>query len=145
MKLDPKNGIDKLLFGMKASDVINIYGAPDREFDDEENNKIFLYNDLKLRLTFYEDEDYKLGYFICAHDELTFLNLNITGVNVTDLISKLENKGITKWENEDFDSITNYFNESNWLTLQAEFGLVNRVEIGAIFDNNDEMQFKFKG
>lgn len=145
MKLDPKNGIDKLLFGMKSTDVFAIYGAPDREFEDDEKNKIFLYNDFKLRLTFYEDEDFKLGYFICAHQDLTFLNLKIIGVDALNLLSEFENKGIAKWENENFDSITNYFNESNWLTLQAEFGLVNRVEIGAIFDDNDEMQFKFKG
>ena len=39
MKLDPKNGIDNLIFGMKTTDVIALYGEPDKEYSDEENNK----------------------------------------------------------------------------------------------------------
>ena len=31
-----KNGIDKLLFGMKQKDVIAIYGNPNQKYKDEE-------------------------------------------------------------------------------------------------------------
>lgn len=144
MKLDPKNGIDLLVFGMKTTDVLTVYGMPDREFTDEENNKIYLYNKQKLRLTFYEDEDFKLGYLICSHENLLFLNDKVIDSEIATFKNNLIDKGIKQWETEVFDSIENYFNESNWLTLQCEFGRIVRVEIGAIFDQNDEMQFKFK-
>lgn len=144
MKLDPKNGIDQLAFGMKSADVVSIYGKPDKEFTDEENNKIFLYNNEKLRLTFYEDEDFKLGYFICSHENLVFLNLKVINSDVIDFKNALIANGLAQWETEDFDMLENHFNESNWLTLQSEFGKIIKVEIGAIFNNNDEMQFKFK-
>ncbi len=144
MKLDPKNGIDNLIFGMKTTDVIALYGEPDKEYSDEENNKIFLYNKEKLRLTFYEDENFKLGYLICSNENLVFLNLKVIHANVTDFKNELISKGIVKWENEDFDLTENHFNESNWFTLQVEFGTIIRIEIGAVFNENDEMQFKFK-
>ena len=61
MKVNSKSGIDKLLFGMKQKDVEVLYGKPNKQFKDEDENIIYLYNALKLRLTFYEDEAFRLG------------------------------------------------------------------------------------
>lgn len=142
MKIDPKNGVDGLLFGMKQKDVISVYGNPDKQFTDDDENVIFLYYSKKTRLTFYEDEDFKLGYFITSNPESTLLGKTIIGKNVMDLKNELPFKS---WEVEDFDSTENHFNESNWLILQSEFNEVIRVEIGAIIKDNDEVDWKFKG
>lgn len=141
MILNPKNGIDKLLFGMQQKDVEAIYGKPDKEFKDDDENVIYLYNNEKFRLTFYEDENFKLGYIICSNPELLLLDKKIIGRNCIELKTELPFKS---WEVEDFDSTENHFNESNWLTFQAEFGVVIRVEIGAIINDNDELEWKFK-
>jgi hypothetical protein len=141
MKLNPKNGIDQLLFGMKQKDVIAIYGTPNKQFEDDDGNIIFLYNESKLRLTFYEDEDFKLGYIITSNQEVTLLDKKVIGRNITELKQEFPFK---TWEQEDFDSTENHFNESNWLILQSEFDAVIRVEIGAIINDNDELDWKFK-
>lgn len=141
MILNPKNGIDKLLFGMQQKDVEAIYGRPDKEFKDDDENVIYLYNNEKFRLTFYEDENFKLGYIISSNPELLLLDKKIIGRNCIELKTELPFKS---WEVEDFDSTENHFNESNWLTFQAEFGVVIRVEIGAIINDNDELEWKFK-
>jgi hypothetical protein len=142
MKLNPKNGIDSLLFGMKQQDVTALYGAPDKKFEDDDNNIIFLYNQQKLRLTFYEDEDFRLGYIITSNENATLLDKKVIGCNVKSLIADLPFKS---WEKEDFDSTENHFNESNWLTLQSEYDVVIRIELGAIIKDNDEFDWKFKG
>ena len=142
MKLNPKNGIDSLLFGMKQQDVMALYGAPDKKFEDDDNNIIFLYNQQKLRLTFYEDEDFRLGYIITSNENVTLLDKKLIGCNVKSLIADLPFKS---WEKEEFDSTENHFNESNWLTLQSEFDVVIRIELGAIIKDNDEFDWKFKG
>ncbi len=141
MKVNPKNGIDQLLFGMQQKDVIAIYGSPDKEFEDEEQNIIFLYNNLQLRLTFYQDEAMKLGYMITSNPEVTLLDKKVIGLEVETIKKELPFKS---WEEEDFDSTENHFNESNWLVLQSEFGKIIRVEIGAIINDNDEFEWKFK-
>lgn len=141
MILNPKNGIDKLLFGMQQKDVEAIYGKPNKEFKDDDENIIYLYNTEKLRLTFYEDESFKLGYIISSNPELLLIDKKVIGRNCTELKNELPFKS---WEVEDFDSTENHFNESNWLTLQSEFGIVIRVEIGAIINDNDELEWKFK-
>jgi hypothetical protein len=141
MKVNPKNGIDKLLFGMKQKDVSAIYGEPNKQFKDEDDNVIFIYNSEKLRLTFYEDEQFKLGYIISSNPDLTLLDNKIIGRNIHEVKNELPFKS---WEQEDFDSTENHFNESNWIILQSEFEEIIRLEVGAIINDNDEFDFKFK-
>ncbi len=142
MKLNPKNGIDSLLFGMKQKDVVERYGQPNKQFEDEEGNVIYLYFDKRLRLTFYEEEEFRLGYIITSNPEVELLDKKLIGVEVELLKKELPFKS---WEVERFDATENHFNESNWLILQSEFGTVIRVEIGALIDDvKDEFQWKFK-
>lgn len=141
MKIYPKNGLDQLLFGMKQKDVIALYGPPNKKIEDEDNNIIFLYNQTKIRLTFYEDEDFRLGYIITSNPKVTLLDKKVIGKNATKLKQELPFK---TWEQEDFDSTENHFNDSNWIILQSEFDVVIRIEIGAIINDNDEFEWKFK-
>lgn len=141
MIVNPKNGVDQLLFGMKQKDVIALYGEPDKQFKDDDQNIIFLYNSQQLRITFYEDESMKLGYIITSHPEVTLLGKKIMGREVAEVKNELPFKS---WEQEDFDSTENHFNESNWLVLQSEYGKIIRIEIGAIINDKDEFEWKFK-
>jgi hypothetical protein len=141
MKINLKNGIDTLLFGMKQKNVEALYGLPRKQFKDEDGNSIYLYNDQKMRLTFYEDEAFRLGYIISSNSELKLFDKKIIGQNCATVKSELPFK---TWEQEDFDSVENHFNESNWLTLVSEFGVITKVEIGAIINDNDEFEWKFK-
>ncbi len=140
MIINPRNGIDQLIFGMKQKDVSAIYGKPDKQFEDEDNNIIFIYNDLKLQLNFYEDEDFRLGYIISANRELNLLDKKIIGQNPESLKKDLIEFKI--WEKEDFDLAENYFNEENWLILVSEFNQIVKVELGCII-KNDEFDWKF--
>ncbi|HKO75864.1 MAG TPA: hypothetical protein VJU52_01525 [Flavobacterium sp.] len=144
MKINPKNGIDKLIFGMKQNDVIAIYGKPNKNYKDEDDNVIFVYNDLKIRLTFYEEEDLKLGYLVASSPNLELFGNKIINRKITDIKKDLAQKGITKFTQEEFDTFENYFNEENWIILQTEFDEVVKFEIGAIINNKDEFDWKFK-
>lgn len=141
MIINLKNGVDKLLFGMKQKDVEALYGKADKQYKDEDENVIFLYNQQKWSLTFYEDEDFRLGYIICSNPEVTILDKKIIGKNIEEIKSELPFKS---WTKEDFDTTENHFNESNWLILQSEYNDIIRVEIGAIINDKDEFDWKFK-
>ena len=140
MKIFPKKGIDKLIFGMKQKDVLAIYGMPDKKFDDEDGNKIYIYNKSKLQLNFYEEEDFKLGFIICANENLELLQNKIIGQEFETL--KKELSIIKKWEKEDFDLAENYFNEDNWMIFVSEFNKIVKVELGCMIVN-DEFDWKF--
>ena len=130
---------------MKQKDVEALYGKPDREYKDDDKNIIYLYNDKKLRLTFYEDEDFMLGYIIASHPELEIFSVPVIGKEWEAVHSQLKGNGIKEFENEVFDSLDNYFNEDNWVIFVVEFGEVERVELGAIINDDDEFEWKFNG
>lgn len=144
MEIKLKTGIDSLVFGMKEKDVTALYGAPDRQFKDDEDNTIYLYDDKKLRLTFYADEDFKLGYIIATHPELKLFSGTIINKNWDALKPMLAEKGIAIFENENFDSEDHFFNEANWIIFRVEFNEVIRIELGATINNKDEFEWKFK-
>ena len=142
MKINLKNGIDKLLFGMLQKDVIAIYGKPSKSYKDEDENVIFLYNAQKLRLTFYVEEDLKLGYIVSSNDSLTLFDKNVLGKDIETIKKDFLSHGLKTWEEEAFDTYENYFNEDFWIIVQTEFGVAVKVEIGAII-KNDEFEWKF--
>jgi len=144
MKINLKNGIDKLLFGMKQNDVIALYGKPNQNYKDEDENVIFTYNSLKMRLTFYQEEELKLGYIVASNPDLELFGQKVIGKNITDVKKELATKSITKFTQESFDTFENYFNEDNWFILQTEFEEVVKFEIGAIINAKDEFDWKFK-
>ena len=140
MIIIPKNGIDKLVFGMKQNDVLSIYGKPDKQFKDEDQNVMFIYNDLQLQMSFYEEEDFKLGYIISSNPGLTIFDNNVIGKTIETLKSELST--FKTWEKENFDLAENYFNEENWLILVSEFNKIVKVELGCII-KDDEFDWKF--
>ncbi|GEL12307.1 hypothetical protein SAMN05192550_3245 [Flavobacterium glycines] len=143
MKINLKNGIDKLIFGMKQKDVSAVYGTPDRNYKDEDDNVIFTYNKFKMRLTFYKDEDFKMGYIVASSPDLELFCNKVIGKNIKDVKNELAKKSITKFTQEEFDTFENYFNEDNWLLFQTEFEEVVKLEVGAIINDKDEFEWKF--
>ena len=143
MKINLKNGIDKLLFGMKQNDVVALYGKPNRNYKDEDDNVILAYNTLKMRLTFYQEEDLKLGYIVASSPDLELFGNKFIGKPISEVKKELVAKSITKFTQEDFDTYENYFNEDNWFILQTEFDEVVKFEIGAIINAKDEFDWKF--
>ncbi|GEP51355.1 hypothetical protein FNO01nite_20270 [Flavobacterium noncentrifugens] len=128
---------------MKQKDVEGIFGKPDKNFKDDDQNVIYVYNQDKLRLTFYEDEDFKLGYLISSNPDLVLLDQKIIGAKPSEIKEVLISKGFKTWEQEDFDMTENHFNEANWIILQSEFGQIIKVELGAVINSKDELDWKF--
>lgn len=143
MEVKLKFGIDKLLFGMKQGDVKKRYGDPDKQFKDDDKNIVLVYNQLQLRLTFYDDEDLRLGYIISSNPNLTINDKIVINQTAEEVKKQLEVNKIKSWEKEDFDLTENHFNEENWLILQSEFGRIIKVELGAIIKNEDDFDWKF--
>lgn len=141
MEIKLKHGIGKLVFGMKPKDVVAILGLPNKQFLDEDKNKIYQYNHEKLHLTFYEDEDFRLGYIVSASENLKLFDKKIINQNISEIQKSLEADAL-KFVLEDFDTFEHYFNEDNWLILSVEFSEITKVEIGAII-KDDEFVWKF--
>jgi len=98
-----------------------------------------------MRLTFYNDEDFKLGYIVASSPDIKLFDNKVIGIKISEVKADLTSKGITKFTQEEFDTFENYFNEDNWIIFQTEFDEVVKFEIGAIINDKDEFDWKFKG
>ncbi|UOK42338.1 MULTISPECIES: hypothetical protein [Flavobacterium] len=145
MNINPKNGVGELLFGMQQQHVVAVYGNPSKQFKDEDQNVVYLYNQNKMRLTFYDDEEFRLGYIVVSDPETTLFDKKVIGRNPKEIQDELPQKEYKTWEVVEEDGVVSYFNEDNWLMLIAEFDEIVKVEVGAIFNNNDEFDWKFSG
>ena len=144
MEIKLKYGIANLLFGMKPNDVEKCLGKPDKKTTDDDKNTIYIYTNLKLKLTFYIDEELRFGYFATTNPSVTIFNVSVISKHISLVMKELENHKITKWETSEDENYVYYFNESNWITLQTEFDEVVRVEIGAVFnEKEDEFDWKY--
>ena len=97
-----------------------------------------------MRLTFYREEDFKLGYIVASSSDIELFENKVIGKKISDVKSQLTTKGITKFTQEEFDTFENFFNEDNWIIFQTEFDEVVKFEIGAIINDKDEFDWKFK-
>lgn len=144
MEIKLKFGIDKLLFGMKQKDVEALYGKPNAQYEDEEDNIVYVYNAHKMRLTFYEEEEMRLGYITSTNPNLELFGTAIIGKPWSEVKTLLQNNKLSKFETEVVDGTENFFFEENWLFVNVDYNEVFKIEIGAIFTDDDEFDWKFK-
>jgi len=144
MEVKLKFGIDQLLFGMKQKDVEAIYGKPSSQYVDEEDNIVCVYNELKMRLTFYDEEELRLGYIIAQHSNLILFGEQFIGKTWDETKSILANNRIVRFETEVVDGTENYFFEDHWLFINVDYGQVFKIELGAVFkEKDDSFDWKF--
>jgi hypothetical protein len=140
-----KSGIDQLQFGMPTQKVIELLGKPDKEWLDEDENTIFEYYKDKLRLTFYADEQFKLGYIITTNVACSLFDASVIEKSWNDIKAHLTEHKVKTFETTFADGVTQHFNEENWLMIHEEFGGITRLEMGAVFNAKDEFEWKYKG
>lgn len=143
MEIKLKYGIDNLLFGMKEQDVTKILGKPDTKYKDEEENVVFMYNARKLRLIFYKEEDFRLGYMTTTNPIVKLFNTTIISKNWSDFFPLLEKNKIKPFETDTVEGMTSYFNEENWLFFHVDYNEIVKIEIGAVFSDKDEFDWRF--
>jgi hypothetical protein len=143
MEIKLKYGIDNLLFGMKEQDVTKILGKPDTQYKDEEENIVFMYNARKLRLIFYKEEAFKLGYMTTTNPIVKLFNTTIIGKNWSDVLPVLEKHKVKTFETDTVEGMMSYFNEENWLFVHVDYNEIVKIEVGAVFSDKDEFDWRF--
>lgn len=143
MEIKPEIGIGELKFGMKKAEIIKILGNSDSEkTDKEDENRIQLtYNKHRIRLTFYEDENNKLGYILTSNLNLSYNGTKIMNANIDFIKNEVFKNIINVWEIDEYPSFTAHFNEKFWLNLDSEFETVTSFELGVPFENDDEYKW----
>lgn len=140
MEIKPGIGINEIKFGMTESQILSLIGNPSKiivDEDDEDKNRVYQYNELKLRLTFYNEYKGKLGYIRVANPKIEINGNPIVGVRIEDVFKSYE-LSKENWNEEDYFTFRSYFDEKKWTTLNEEYGVVSDIEFGYLFDQSGE-------
>ena len=139
MDIKFKYGIGELVFGMIQEEVLATIGEPDeiRQDDNSESKFYFIFNDLQLRLTFYKNENGKLGYIESSNPNLQFDGKLVINKKIEDVKNDIIKNQISKWEKSEYHSFTTYYDEVNWLTITVEYNKVVSVELGVTFKDDE--------
>ena len=140
MIIKPGVGIDQIKFGMSQNEVIKLLGEPTRilvDEDDKDKSPVFQYNQLRLRLTFYREDDMRLGYIRTTNRHAKLQNQNLIGIPIEDALKAFGHPK-SSWEEELYFTFNSYFNETIWTVLHEEYGVVSNIELGYLFDEKGE-------
>lgn len=140
MEIKPGIGINEIKFGMTESQILSLIGKPSKiilDEEDEDKNRVYQYNELKLRLTFYNEYNGKLGYIRVANPKIEINGNPIIGIRIEDVFKSYELKK-ESWNKEHYFTFNSYFNECKWTTLNEEYGVVTDIEFGYLFDESGE-------
>lgn len=143
MEIKLQHGLDRLLFGMTQKYVETLYGKPNRVIKDEEDNIIYVYNQEKMKLTFYAEEDFRLGYITTTNLSATLFGTKVMQTAWDLVQGTLALNKIDQYDQHEEDGVQIYFNEANWLLIYVDYNEVVKIEIGAIINDKDEFNWKF--
>jgi len=116
MELKIGHGLNKIKFGLHQCDIESMLGKPDKSFTNEEDadELIWQYNEIKLRLTFYLHHGGKLGYIRTTAPNVTFNGHQVIGRQVVELLTAVFDF-IQDWEVEDYTFFHSYFSKETGL------------------------------
>lgn len=146
MEIKPRIGFENIKFGMLRDEIIAILGEPSEVLEDiyDEGEFRLIWNDLKLRLSFQNDN--RFIYFASKNPDLkfngqTFMDKDIEEMKKEVFGALISNSESSEWEVEDYDTFKTHFIEDIFLTLHSEYGKVSDFELGVPFKNEIEFDF----
>jgi hypothetical protein len=138
MEIHLQKGIGAVHFGMTRAEVEKVIGKPDVEKLDSEdpNELIWEFNDLKLRLTFYENENHRMVYIRGSHASMSLNKHAFIDQKIDKVLSQIDSD-LEAWEVDDQDLFTAYFNEKNWFSFNVEYQRITDFEMGVPLDSEE--------
>lgn len=132
MELKPYIGVDDLVFGLSEQEIRSRLGTPDLidEAWNDENELIYQYNEHKLRLSFYYEDNGQLSYIRCANESIRYNNHPIIGQNIKTIISDIFKIEDSNWEIEEYEFHQCYYSKKLNLSINVQYDSVTDIEIG---------------
>lgn len=136
MNIAPGIGLNNIRFGITEANVIALLGEPNKAQNDPGTERRQLqYNSLRSTFCF---DDTNLHWIHCSHPELKVNGQRLYGIPTENAVPLLEAELGESPKREEYYGFECYSFEANCLTMHVEYGLVNEIQFGYLFDDNDE-------
>jgi hypothetical protein len=89
-----------------------------------------------MMITFYKQENNRLGYIRSSNPAITYNGELLLDQPVKDVLEG-SMKTMKNWQIEKYDYFDTYINEKSWLILNVEYERISDVEMGAPLEGDD--------
>ncbi len=137
-------GIGDFIFGRMFTEIIGHCGDPDNitQDEDDDNQLLYHYNDLRCRFTFYATEGDRLCYIRSSNPKIVFAGKKLIGAHIDDAKAILHAECPEEWEDEDCHFFSTHLYEPHWLIFNTEYDRVTGLELGLPFKNEEEYDWE---
>jgi hypothetical protein len=129
-----------VLFGATETDIIIRLGSPDKRYTDENVVHLEYFHD-KLNLWLEQDNESKLGWIEVKNSATELFGYEPIGMDKTTALETLFLAINTEPEWDDYGRLETAFFEHLWLEFQFELGVLDSVNFGVFYDDDDEPQW----
>ncbi|MEQ9089799.1 MAG: hypothetical protein RIE52_01845 [Balneola sp.] len=133
-------GIGELRFGIELSEAEDLLGSFDEhKIDGDDNNRlVYVFNEKKIRLTFYKSEKNRLGYIETSNPSVSFKGIQILEKNIEFIKKEVLGEHIKDWIIDEYFSFKSHFNDEFYFSLHEEYRKVTNIELGVPFKDDEE-------
>lgn len=132
-------GYGEILFGMTRNDVCKILGNPDKIITCRDDGEEWIYNNLKIKIFFGDEENKRLYSIEVFHKESEYLSHTIIGMRLNDFRRFMESEGYNSFEYESYDYFETLYCDPLNTTFTVEFGEISSFEFSPLYKEDNDM------
>ena len=115
-----------------------VLGEPDKRYLTDKNCKRLQFNSSMLELSFEPSNELRLGWIEVRSSVARLNGTEIIGMSQQEACDIANYLFGEKPISEDYGSFISTTYEDHWVELQFEFGLLRSINLGVLFDENDD-------
>jgi hypothetical protein len=137
MEICPGTGIGQFHFGLTEPEVVRTLGPPDKSYRTDCGALRLQYYWLRLEFSIEPNNHNRFGWVEVHNPDATLFGRRVVGEPVAAVLPFLTQALAEEPEHEDYGGLETYFYARNWVELQVEFGLVQCVNCGVVYNEAD--------
>ena len=130
-------GTSLVSFGLTESETESKLGEPNKSFLSDFDCKRTQYFNHLLELSFEPENDNRLGWIEVHKPECELFGRKLIGIGQEEVLKFVGENCNEVPEIEDYGSMVSVTFHSIWLELQFEFGKCSNINLGVLYDEND--------
>ena len=138
MEIILAKGTDIIQFGLTQDQCEKALGIPDIVYQTDTECIRAQYNKLLLELSFEPENDNRLGWIEVHNPSAKMLGQKLIGKNQQTVQEFLTSQFGEEPEIENYGSFITVAYDSQWVELQFKFGSLANINLGVLYDTNDE-------
>lgn len=136
MDINIGKGIEDIFFGQTENQLVNIYGAPDKQYILDSDDICYEYNNLQFAINFDSEDNNRVCWIDIRNKDTKVLGYYLWDKSKKDILEIFERLWGVSHILNDYGSLESVEFEEYGLEFQFVLGRLTSINIGYLFDDN---------